>query len=336
MPGFGVRVYPSGVKVYVVQSRAGGKSRRFTLGRHGALAADDARRRAAGVIARLKGWEEPPAPNAGRGPATVAEVAARYLEEHVEVRCKPRTRALYRAVVHNHLVPEFGETPVDAVTREQVSSLHYRLRETPYAANRAVEVFAQVLDMARELGLRARDATNPCRSIEKYRERRHERFLSEEEFRRLGRVLGLAAGGGAGVSPAAVAAIRLLMLTGCRRSEILSLRWEHVDLEAGELRLPDSKTGARLVPLSPAAARVFAGLPRPSASPWVIPGRHPGRPLRNLQHPWEILRARAGLDDVRIHDLRHSYASNSTKLPLLWMFFVFTPNPSSYSHRIGR
>ena len=114
--------------------------------------------------------------------------------------------------------------------------------------------------------------------------------------------------------PAAVAAIRLLVLTGCRRSEILGLRWEHVDLGASELRLPDSKTGARLVPLSPAAAEVIACLPRVAGNPWVIAGRNPGAPLRNLQYPWEILRARAGLDDVRIHDLRHSFASRALAL----------------------
>ena len=312
LPGFGVRVYPSGTKVYVVQSRVRGRSRRITVGRHGALSADEARRRAAPIIAHLKGWEVPV--EAASATITVAEMAERYLEEHVTVRCKPRTQVLYRAVVHRHLVPALGGTRVAAVTREQVSALHYRLRETPYAANRVVEVLAQILDMAREHGLRERGAGNPCRSVEKYRERSHERFLSEEEFRRLGRVLDAAAAGAGGASGAAVAAIRLLMLTGCRRSEILSLRWEHVDLAAGELRLPDSKTGARLVPLSPAAAEVLSGIPREPGIPWVIPGRNPGAPLKNLQYPWEIVRARAGLDDVRIHDLRHSFASRALAL----------------------
>ena len=130
----------------------------------------------------------------------------------------------------------------------------------------------------------------------------------------MGRVLDEAEGGAGGASPAAVAAIRLLMMTGCRRSEILSLRWEHVDLAACELRLPDSKTGARLVPLSPAVAEVLSGFSREPGNPWVIPGRNPGAPLKNLQYPWEIVRARAGLDDVRIHDLRHSFASRALAL----------------------
>ena len=311
--GFGVRVYPSGAKVYVVQTRGEGRSRRVTLGRHGALTADEARRRAARIIARIKSWDEP-APIGPAGVVTVGELAGRYLEEHVAVRCKPRTRVLYEAVVRRHLLPALGEIPVADVRREQVAELHFGLRAKPYAANRAVNLLAQILDAAVERGLRPAGSANPCRTVERFRERNHERFLSEEEFRRLGRVLEEAAGGGGGASPAAVAAIRLLVLTGCRRSEVLGLRWDHVDLGAGELRLPDSKTGARTVPLSPAAAEVIADIPRSPGNPWVIPGRNAGAPLRNLQYPWEILRSRAGLEDVRIHDLRHSFASRALAL----------------------
>lgn len=313
LPGFGVRVYPSGAKVYVVQTRGQGRSRRIALGRHGALSADEARRQAAGLIARIKTWDEPVTVAPVRA-VTVAELAERYLRDQVAVHCKPRTRVLYEAVVRGHLVPALGDTAVAVVRREQVASLHFRLRETPYAANRAVDLLARILDVAAEEGLRSTAAGNPARSVEKYRARRHERFLSEEEFRRLGSVLDAAEAGAGGASPAAIAAIRLLVLTGCRRSEILGLRWEHVDFGAGELRLPDSKTGARLVPLSPSAAEVIASLPRAAGNPWVIPGRNPGAPLKNLQYPWEILRARAGLEDVRIHDLRHSFASRALAL----------------------
>ena len=112
----------------------------------------------------------------------------------------------------------------------------------------------------------------------------------------------------------AVVAIRLLMLTGCRLSEIQELQWAHVDLEAGELRLPDTKTGGRAVPLAPSAIRLLQGLPRDEENPWVIAGRKPGSHLTDLQHPWRRIRARAELDDVRIHDLRHSFASRALAL----------------------
>ena len=99
------------------------------------------------------------------------------------------------------------------------------------------------------------------------------------------------------------------MLTDCRLSEIQKLRWEHVDLDAGELRLPDTKTGGRAVPLAPSAARLLESLPHDPDNPWVITGCKPGSHLTDLQHPWRRIRARAGLDDMRLHDLRHSFAS---------------------------
>ena len=149
--------------------------------------------------------------------------------------------------------------------------------------------------------------------MQKYKERSRERFLSEEEFRRLGRVLGEVEAGGK-VSAGAVAAIRLLMLTGCRRGEIAMLRWEDVDLEGGELRLRDAKTGPRQVALSPAAVRVLSAIPRHADNPWVIPGRKPGTWLSNLNVSWLVVRGRADLDDVRLHDLRHSFASRALAL----------------------
>ena len=110
------------------------------------------------------------------------------------------------------------------------------------------------------------------------------------------------------------AALRLLMLTGCRRNEIVTLKWEHLDLAEGEIRLPDSKTGARMVPLSPAAARVLVDLPRIKGNPWVIPGFKPNRHLADLNHYWDRVRERADLQNVRIHDIRHSFASRALAL----------------------
>ena len=117
-----------------------------------------------------------------------------------------------------------------------------------------------------------------------------------------------------GMGARAARAIRLLMLTGCRRNEILTLRWEHVDLEAGELRLPDTKTGARMVPVSPTAARVLARAPRIPGNPWVFPGAKAGAHLSELAYWWNELRARAGLPNLRLHDLSHSFASRALAL----------------------
>ena len=260
-------MYPSGSKVYLVQTRAAGKSRRVTIGRHGLLTAEQARRKAAVLIAGIKGGEEPvlAASPSANGP-TLAEVGERYLREHVAVRCKPTTAGAYRHALNRFLLPAFGSLPLGVIGRDQVASLHYRLHKTPTMANQVVDTLSRLFSMAEVWGV-APEGGNPCRFVKKYRNRSCERFLSEQEFRWLGRVLSELEAEGK-VSASGIAAFRLLMLTGCRRNEILTLRWEDVDLEMGELRLRDAKTGARSVALSPAARKVLAALPRLPGNPW--------------------------------------------------------------------
>jgi len=315
LKGFGVRAYPGGGRVYVAQARGPEGPRRVTVGRHGVLNAEEAKRRAALIIARVKAGEDPvPEPLAAKlaqGP-TVADLAARYLEEHVAVRCKPKTARTSRSVLERHIVPTLGGLALAAVEPRHVFDLHHGLSDRPAMANMTVAVLSHMYKLAEGWGM-VPEGCNPCRSVAKYPQRKRERFLTDEEFIRLGKVLD-EAGTRGGVSPSAVAALRLLMLTGCRKSEILTLRWEHVALEAGELRLPDTKTGARVVPLSPSAVKVLAALPRSPDTPWVIPARQPGMHLRALADAWKVVRARAALDGVRIHDLRHSFASRALAL----------------------
>ena len=316
LPGFGVRVHPSGRKVYIVQARARGRpARRVTVGRHGVISAAEARERAALMVARIKAGEDPVAEPLGAAPVggpTVGALAAAWLEEHVAHRCKETTAATYRQTVARHIVPALGGRPALAVGHREVTELHHRLRGTPYAANRAVDTLSRIYNAAQDRG-RLPEGSNPCALVVKNRERRRERFLTDEEFRRLGRVLD-EAGRCKGVSAHAVAAMRLLLLTGCRKGEILNLRWSEVDLEAGEFRLKDSKTGPRTISLSAEAAGVLAGVPRVEGNPFVIPGRIAGKAMRNLNDPWEIVCARAGLEDLRLHDARHSYASRALAL----------------------
>ena len=151
---------------------------------------------------------------------------------------------------------------------------------------------------------------NPCRSVRHYKEHRRERFLTPEEYRRLARVLEEAETDGK-FMPSGIAAIRLLLLTGCRRNEIVTLRWDDIDRTAGEIRLRDSKTGARRIPLTHPVEWVLAGIPRIDGNPWIITGQIPGDHLKNLDQIWYRLRRRAGIEDVRIHDGRHSYASRA-------------------------
>ena len=315
MAGFGVRVYPSGAKVYLVQTRVGGKTKRLTIGRHGLVSAEDARLEAAELISRIKRGKESTGSESVTTTVigtTLAEVANRYMREHVAVRCKPTTARAYRVALENYLLPEFGSRSLEAIGQDQVAALHYRLHKTPAMANQVVEVLSRLFYAAESWGV-APESGNPCQFVKKYKKRSCERFLSEEEFRRLGDVLCEMQAMGT-LSESAAAAFRLLMLTGCRRNEILTLQWSDVDLEAGELRLRDAKTGARWVALSPTARQVLATIPRRPGNPWVVSGRGATARLSNLNMPWIAVRKRAGLEDVRIHDLRHSFASRALAL----------------------
>ena len=311
LPGFGIRAYATGSKVYVVQTRAKGKSTRVTIGRHGVIAPEEARRRAALIISRIKSGQAAVAAPVPKGP-TVSEVAGRYVAEHVEVRLKASTARMVRNDIDRYILPEFGKLAIEAVGHERIAAYHSTLHEVPSMANRMVETLSAMFSMAETWGLLAQGG-NPCPRVVRYKARRKERFLTEAEFERLGRVLSEMEAEG-DILARAAAAIRLLMLTGCRCNEILKLRWDEVDLERNELRLRDSKTGARTVPLSPSAASVLAERPRASGDPWVIPGRIKGKPLINVDRSWRKVRVRAKLEDVRLHDLRHSFASRALAL----------------------
>ena len=309
LAGFGVRVHATGRKVYVVQSRGPGGPKRVTLGRHGDMPTDEARKRAALVIDRIKHGDDPEPPEPE---LTVSELAERFMRTHVKAHCKPGTVAAYRFALDGHILPALGAMPVSEVGRKDISALHHRLRGTPVMANWTVKLLSRMFSLA-EAWERLPPGRNPCRSVRRYKTRSRERFLTPEEFRRLGRVLQDAEKDGS-VWPPAIAALRLLMLTGCRKSEILTLRWDDVDRTTGELRLRDAKAGPRMVPLTSAAGAVLEGIPRIEGNPWVIAGQRRNDRLLNLDHYWQSIRAQAGLDDVRIHDIRHSYASRALAL----------------------
>ena len=274
----------------------------MTLGAHGAVTARRARLLAEAAVARIRSQTGP-----GAAGPTVAALAERYMSGHVAANCNRHTAGIYRGSLDNHILPALGALPLAQVGRADVAALHYRLRDRPRAANRALAILRKMFALAEAWGM-APEGANPCAGVRKYRERRRERFLRPGEYRRLGAALAEAEADG---RAAAVAALRLLMLTGCRSGEILTLRWDDVDRGAGELRLRHGKTGARMVPLTPTAEAVLATIPRADGNPWVIAGRAPGTRLGSLTAAWHRIRARAGLDDVRIHDLRHSYATRA-------------------------
>tara|TARA_R110000868_G_scaffold409595_1_gene695403 strand:- start:9286 stop:10506 length:1221 start_codon:yes stop_codon:yes gene_type:complete len=304
--GFGVRVAPSGRKTFIVQYRAGGRTRRVKLGVYGSVTVDQARTEARKRLGEVAAGENPAETiRINRRAPTVAALCDRFMEEHVRVRCKPSTESEYQRSINIFIKPAFGARKIQDITRTDVAKLHHDHRDIPYQANRTLGVISKMFNLAEVWGLRP-DGSNPTRHIKKYPEEKKQRFLSPKEIGTLTRVLAEVEAEGT-ESPYTVAAFRLLLLTGCRLSEIQTLRWDYI--EGSYIVLPDSKTGARRIPFDQPVRDVLDSIERQDGNPYVICGKLPGSHLTDLQHPWRRIRARAKLDDVRIHDLRHTFAS---------------------------
>ena len=310
LAGFAVRILPSGRRSYIAQYRIGNRYRRMSLGAHGVLTPEKARRMAFKALAAVKDGEDPAGERSrARKACTVKELAKRFDEEHIAVRLKPGTAREYRRNLCRFILPALGRLKVAEVTRADIAKFHHDLRHIPYQANRNLEVISKMFVLAEMWGMRP-DGSNPRLHIKKYPEEKRERYLSQEELTSLGSVLSEAEQ--IGVEDIyAISAIRLLIFTGCRLNEIMTLKWGEVDLENSCLRLSDSKTGARVVHLGSPALDLLANLKRQPNNPWVICGKIPGTYRKEIQKFWQRIRNRAGIDDVRIHDLRHSFASNA-------------------------
>ncbi|SUS06245.1 Site-specific recombinase XerD [uncultured Defluviicoccus sp.] len=307
--GFGVRVKPSGLRSYIVQYRnAYGRSKRMTIGEHGRLTAEEARKQARLIFSEVETGRDPAeARTTARKAPTLVEFSERYLSEHAAMKMRPKSAAEDRRMISRLLLPALGNRKLADITRADTARLHHDLRRTPTQANRVLSLLSRIMNLAERWGLRP-DGSNPCRHVEKFKETKRDRYLSADELARLGDVL-MERERTATEAPNVIAAVRVLILTGCRLSEILTLRWEHVDFAGTCLRLPDSKTEAKTVHLNAPALAVLSAVERKDASPWVIVGEKPGAHLVNLQKPWRRIRTAAGIPDVRLHDLRHSFAS---------------------------
>ena len=333
--GFGLLVLPSGVKSFVVQYRTvSGRSRRCTLGRYGVLTPNEARDRAGEVLSVVaKGGD----PAADRQALKVApdmnELMDRYIKDHAEVHNAPTTRVEVIRLVDRHIRPRLGKHKVSAINRQDISKLHRAMASTPRQANFVLSVLSKAFTLAEAWGLRP-EQSNPVRLVKRYKENERERFLSTEELSALGRSLEQAKKEGlpwtirasgktakhlpkdaqsrrAAVNPTAIAALKLLLFTGARLSEVLELRWEHVDFDTGTIALPSRKgDGRKAHPVSSGALAVLSELLRIDGSPYVFPS--PTVPSKQhlsksvMENTWQRIRSHADLNDVRLHDLRHT------------------------------
>jgi integrase len=346
LPGFGCGVTSSGARSWVVEYRPHGGGRaiakkRITLAPVSVLTPDQARDAAGDVLANVRlGHEVVHDRAARRSSPTLAELAGRYMREEIRPIRKPRTADLYAMYFRVHILPALGQKRAREVTPTDIAKLHRKIgARAPVTANRLLALISALYSWASRVREVPEDL-KPARGITRYREQGRERFLSSDELARLGDALREAETVGVPwvvdesspkakhvpkrnrrtkVSPFATAAIRLLLLTGCRLREILNLRWEEFDRERGMLFLPDSKTGRKPVILSGAALAVLEAIPR--AGEYVISGQQPDRARPDLKRPWEVICNRAGLGPIRLHDLRHSFgatgAASNLGLPVI-------------------
>ena len=296
--GFGVRVTPIGRKRFFVQCQHRGERVWKIVGDVGTMSIAEAQASAAKMLAAIRrGGEAPRRPE-----ETVFEAIAETVFERHARLWKPRTLKVNRCYLRNQLLPHFAGRPIAEIDRQEVRNWFARLRATPVAADRSMPVLSVIMREAEAMGLRP-EGSNPCREIRRYRRKGRERFLSDEDIRLLSAKLRAHETRW----PQQVALVRLLLLTGCRTGELLTLQWP--DYREGHLLLRDSKTGPRTVWLSAPARNIFDALGRKNR--WVFPAKQGDRPRSNegLWKFWNKVRAEAGLDDLRLHDLRHSYAS---------------------------
>lgn len=318
LKGFGVRVAASETKTYVVRYRTiGGADRLLHIARHGVLTAEEARERAAAVLAEVASGGDPQGTKVERREEmTMSELCDLYMKEGVTMK-KETTLRIDRIRIARHIKPRLGRMKVTDIGRADIERLmvdvgagRIRGETTPrtrggiHAASRTVGLLGGIFTFAVE---REFVKTNPTRGVKRYKDNRRDRFLSPAELGTLGDVLAeLEKHGG---DPRHINIIRLLALTGARKNEIARLKWSEIDRAMGMLRLEDSKTGAKVIRLGSAALKLIEGL-RANGSLYVFPDRRDlKRPIGNLDWAWVGIRKRAGMEDLRIHDLRHSFAS---------------------------
>ena len=321
--GFGVRCQRA-AKTFVLKMRIGGLQRWITIGRHGSpWTVAMARQEAIRLLGEKAAGRDPAeARDQAKREPSVAELCDLYLAEGCATK-KPSTIATDKGRIERHIKPLLGRKRVRAVTKGDVQRFLHDVASGRTAtdvktgkqgrtivkggkgtATRTVGLLGGIFAFAVDRGLRP---DNPVRGVKRFKDRKSERFLSFAELTRLGETLTVMEREGENLS--AIAAIRLLSLTGARKSEILSLKWGHVDFERACVRLPDSKTGAKVIPLGAPALELLASLPHLEGNPYVLPGTKIGAHLVGLPRAWERIKSRAGLKDVRLHDLRHSFAS---------------------------
>ena len=318
IPGLSVRVYPTGRKAFVLRYRpiGAGQPKMLTLGPYGVLTLHQARDLARRALLETKTGGDPQEERRkARQASTVRELSELYLERHAKRRKK--SWKVDERRLKGYILPVFGARKIADVKRADVARLHARIGDTkPYEANRVLALLRVIFNKAAEWGLLEETAPNPAARVQPFKERSRDRWVKPTELPALLEAIEEEP------NPYVRAAFKLYLLTGLRRSELLGLCWKDVDFDRRELRLEDTKAGrAHVLPLSAPAVDILRDLPRMLGNPYILPGHSHGQPLVNVSKPWQRIRKRAGLEDVRLHDLRRTVgswlATDGASLPLI-------------------
>lgn len=308
LKGFGVRRQRDAIS-YFVRKRIKGRLKRITIGRHGSpWTPETARKKAGALLQDIAAGGDPVAKRRAemaRG-KLFGEIADDFLKTHGST-VKLTTYTVYESLVRVQLKPYFSKKPMASLVRGDIAKFHAAWSHQQRTANHAVSVLSKIFAWAMETGYLP-EGDNPCHGVRRYPEVKRQRYLGTSELQAIGNAMAEMERNGT-LSPHVAAAIQLLLLTGARLREILTLRWEYVDLERRRLFLPDSKTGAKVIALNSNAVALLEVLPRLRENPFVLPGQRTGCHLVNLRLPWLEICKLAKVSNVRLHDLRHSFAS---------------------------
>jgi len=307
-PGFGVRVKASGVKSYVIQyrNRETGRSRRKTLGQHGPLLSfNQAKELAKGYLSDVVRGHDPVATaGATRNAPTVANLSDDYLAKHAIPKKRPKSVQEDQSMLNRVILPKIGRLKVAEIQHQDIQSLHNAMHQTPYRANRVLSLLSKMFELSIRWGWRT---DNPVRGIEKYHEEKRFRWLSDLELSKLTKALD------AHPNQKAANAIRLQLLTGSRIGEVLTAKWQDFDLDRGVWVKPSHHTKQKkteYLPLSGAAIQLLSVMHEVGfASELLFPGKDPEKSLYDLKRFWRSIMQTANIENYRIHDNRHTYAS---------------------------
>lgn len=304
LPGFGIRIYPTGRKSFVLAYRTNGRKHIMTVGQYGVLTLNQARDNAKEMLVKVNNGGDPlhDRKKSVRG-KTINDLCEAYLERYAKLHKKTWRDDNRR--INTHIISIWKNTPVNSIKREDIASLHNKIgRNAPYEANRTLALLSKIFDLAIRWGFLSESASNPARRIDKFKEEKRDRWVTPAELPQLTKAIDLEP------NIHIRNALWLYLLTGVRKSELLNAKWEDIDFNRKELRLNNTKSGrVHYLPLSPAAVTLIQANPKLEGNPYLFPGALKGKPLVNISKSWLRIRKEAGVPDIRIHDLRRTVGS---------------------------